>query len=105
MAVTLPNSNSIVSETKGQLPLSCKLSPKAKEAIVLPKLQSSSLISLGQLCDDNCNVHLDKKELKVYKEEELVMKGYRNPVDGLWDIPIVTKLQHNNYKIFRGKNG
>ena len=96
MAVTLPNSNSIFSETKGQLPLSAKLSPKAKEAIVLPKLQSSSLISLGQLCDDNCNVHLDKKELKVYKEKELVMKGYRNPVDGLWDIPIVTKLQQDN---------
>ena len=99
VAVTLPNSSSITSETKGQLPLSTKLSSKAKEAIVLPQLQSSSLISLGQLCDDNCNIQLNKKELKVYKNNELVMKGFRNQSDGLWDIPIVTKLQDDNYKM------
>lgn len=63
IAVTLPNANSISSETKGELPLSNKLSSRAKEAIVLPQLQSSSLISLGQLCDDDCDIHLNKKEL------------------------------------------
>ena len=47
IAVTVPNSNSIILETKGQSPISSKLSPKVKEAIVLPKIQTSSLISLG----------------------------------------------------------
>ena len=99
IAVTLPNSNTISSQTKGKLPILSKLSPRAREAIVLPQLKSLSLISLGQLCDDNCKIHLDKKELKVHKEKELVMKGYRNLSDRLWDIPIITKLQQDNYKI------
>ena len=61
---------------------------KAKKATVLPDLKSSSLISLGQLCDDNCKVLLDKKKLQVFKENDVILEGIRNPKDGLWDIPI-----------------
>ena len=63
----LPNTNSIQSITKGLLLLFSKLSNNTKQAIVLPQLYSSSLISLGQLCDDDYNIELDKLELKVYK--------------------------------------
>ena len=45
--VTLPNNDPITSTQSGTLPLSNKLSSKAKEATVLPNLHSSSLISLG----------------------------------------------------------
>ena len=41
--VKLPNITFISSKTKGELPLSSKLSDKAKEAIVLLQLQSLSL--------------------------------------------------------------
>ena len=27
------------------------------------------------------------------------MKGHRNPLDGLWDMPIVTEIKQHNYKI------
>ena len=73
---------------QGQLPLSKHLSTTACNAIVLPNLQSSSLISLGQLCDDNCVVTLDKKNLQVKKNNKVIMNGIRNKNDGLWDIPI-----------------
>ena len=71
--------------------------------VVLPSLKSSSLISLGQLCDDDCSVLLDKKKLYVKKNNSMVLEGNRNMKDGLWDIPIpyydVGKraLQTDNY--------
>ena len=95
--VTLPNNHPINSTQSGTIPLSHKLSIKAKEATVLPNLHSSSLISLGQLCDDDCKVLLDKKELNVYKDDEVLLKGYRNPTDGLWDIPIVQNIIPDNF--------
>ena len=65
--VILPNAASVSPSLQGQLPLSNKLSAKAKNTIVLPELKSSLLISLGQLCDNNCNIYLDKKKLSVYR--------------------------------------
>ena len=73
-----------------------ELSSKAKQALVLPHLKSSSLISLGQLCDDNCNISLDKKDMLVYKDKKLIMRGYRNKSDGLWDIPIKSTIHLDN---------
>ena len=84
------HSVAISSNKQGELPISNHLSTKGKTAIVLPDLTSSSLISLGQLCDDGCNVNLDKHKLSVYKEENLIMEGVRNKTDGLWDIPIIS---------------
>ena len=86
--VTLPNNEQISSTEQGQLPLHSKLSNTALTAAVLPGLQSSSLISLGQLCDDDCDILLNKKSLFVVKDNELMMEGLRNKGDKLWDIPI-----------------
>ena len=58
--VLLPDANTVTSSKQGILPLSSLLSTQAKKALVLPQLQSSSLISLGQLCDDDCTVQLNK---------------------------------------------
>ena len=60
--------------------------------MILPKLLSSSLISLGQLCDDDCDILLNKKILLAMKNKKIILKGYRNPNDKLWDIPIEKDL-------------
>ena len=67
------------------------LSTKAKKPNILPKLQSASLMSLGQLCDDDCQVNL-KKKFHVIKDKKEIMKEYRNSTNGLWDIPIPIHL-------------
>ena len=90
--MTLPNSITMSPSASCQLLLSSQLSSKAKNAIVVPQLKSASLTSLEQLCDDNCNMHLSKKNLKVYKISKMSMQGYRNLHDGLWDIPITSKV-------------
>ena len=81
--VTLPNNYPISLTQSSTIPLSNKLSAKAREAIVFHNLQSSSLMSLGQLHDDDYKVLLDKKELNVHENNQVLPKGHRNPTDGL----------------------
>ena len=42
----------------------------------------------AQLADDGCLILLNNKFLKVFKNFELILHGYRNQSDGLWDIPL-----------------
>ena len=99
VSVNLPNAQPITSTLTGTIPLSNNLSTKAKQATVLPNPHSSSLISLGKLCDDDCKVLLDKKELNVCKDEKVVLKGYLNKRDSLWDIPVVNSLSRQDAQI------
>ena len=57
--ITLPNAEAIMSNLQGDLALVLELSMKAQRVIVLPKLQSSSLLSLAQLYDDNYEILLN----------------------------------------------
>ena len=61
--VMLPDMSVIRAKQKGTLPMT-EVSAQAKSAHVLPNLKSVSLLSLGQLCDDNCEVKLTKKDIK-----------------------------------------
>ena len=89
--VILPNPEAIAPSQRGQLPLSNNISTAAKDAITLPQLKNSSLISLGQLYDGDCSVMLNKKNLRVTKNNEIVLKGTRNYSDGLWDIHVYSQ--------------
>ena len=59
-SVLQPDSSSLTSISTRQLPLSNALGTTFKEVAIFPNLQSS-LVSLGQLCDDACTVLLTKK--------------------------------------------
>lgn len=52
----LPNDDTIEVTSQHQLPLSPHLSNRANDDMILPGLKSASLISIGQLCDDNCDI-------------------------------------------------
>ena len=97
-SVLLPNEDTVDVTSQGQLPLSPLFSSRAKKAIILPGLKSASLISIGQLCDDNCTVLLNKRKLLAIKEKQVILEGSRNYSDGLWDITIYkTNIQDSNY--------
>ena len=66
-SVFLPNVETIHTTHSGLLPFK-QISAEAQTTNILPKLQSASLVSLGQLCDDNCEVNLNKKNLYVIKK-------------------------------------
>ena len=63
--VYLPNGTHVSATEAGNLPLHPALTSQATKAHVFPALISSSLISIGQLCDDNCTTVLNKNELKI----------------------------------------
>lgn len=84
--VVLPNNDTLKSTTSGELNIP-ELSTMGRQAYVLNGL-NNSLISLGQLADDNCTIILTKKELQVFKSYKKILHGFRNNNDGLWDIPL-----------------
>ena len=97
-SVLLPNNDLISSTSWGQLPLSSELSTAAKTAMILPKLTSSSVISMGQLCDDDCKILLNKTTMIAITNNKIILYGTRSPNDKLWDIPIQKRgLTNNNY--------
>ena len=65
-----------------------RVSVPAKSATIYPKITGSSLLSIGQLCDDNCTAVFTKTDMKVIKEKNVILKGTRNKDDGLWDVKL-----------------
>ena len=87
ITVSLPDNSVIHSTHTGNLPLH-HLSDVATQAHILPDLLNNSLLSLGQLADDGCLILLSKQFLHVFKNFHLILKGFRNNFDGLWDVPL-----------------
>ena len=96
--VTLPDDDVIESSHTAQLPTKFSLPTAATKTSILPRLASSSLISLPQFCDNDCECLLTKDSLHVVKGGNFVLDpnnkgtqilyGFRNQHDRLWDIPI-----------------
>ena len=84
---TLPDQSTISPEEHGHLPID-HVSDKATSSLVYPKLSNSSLLSIGQMCDDDCIAIFTKKFLHILKDDKIILQGYRNLLDGLWDIPL-----------------
>ena len=66
----LPNKATIAATHKGSLPMGKKFSTTAREAFVYPKLTNESLLSIGQLCDDDCLAIFSKRYLHVLKNKK-----------------------------------
>ena len=94
--VTIPNGTSMTTTTTGILPLHPSLSYHATIGNVLKGLNNVSLLSLGQLCDDDCIAVLDKRFLTVYKKGICILKGSRNWTDGLWDVRLKPHYESAN---------
>ena len=84
---TLLNHSALQSTLQGNLPIKY-LSETATNTKLFNNL-NHCLISLGQLCDDSCTIILTKKNLKVIKNNSLILMDTRSTTgDSLWDIPI-----------------
>ena len=84
-AVTLPDNTDIRPSSKGHLNLP-GLSPSATNSYIFPDLKSASLLSVGQLCDDGCDVTFTSHDVKAIKNGQEILVGSRNWNDRLWDV-------------------
>ena len=91
--VILPNNKHISSSHTTTINIP-GLRDNAKSAHVLPELKSSSLLSIGQLCDDNCIAIFSKTKLHVAKKQKIILQGTRDPLNGMWNVPL--SLQDNS---------
>ena len=74
-----------------QVPLAPQLSESAQHGRVLNGLKTGSLISISQLCDDDCAAIFTKFNVKIIKDGNIIITGNRDPQNGLWNIPLVPK--------------
>ena len=90
----LSNNDVLESTMTGVLPLQ-GLSSAAKEVQILPYLTNTSLLSIGQLCNDNCIAIFTNTDMLILKQGQVILRGKHNFVDGLWDVPCNCKQQSN----------
>ena len=70
------------------LKLSSKLSYKAQSAHVFKDITTGSLISMGQLCNDDCVAIFTKYDVNILKHNQVIITGLRDRTNCLWNIPI-----------------
>jgi hypothetical protein len=79
----------------GILPLSPLLSDTAQKAFVLDELRTGTLVSLAQICDDDCLAVFSKFDVKILKKDQVIITGVRSD-NGLWTIPLHTHPHQAN---------
>ena len=89
VSVHLPNNATLNSTKEGQLPIT-QLDKNARKVHILPALTNASLLSIGQLCDNQCLAIFTKYHMYIIKYGHTLLKGNRNFMDGLWDVPFDT---------------
>ena len=71
--ITIPDSGTLQANIHGSLPLSIIPSSEATIVTIVPGLKSFSLLSLGQLYDNFCNVFINNQKMCEIKDKEVVI--------------------------------
>ena len=99
--VTLPGGDTMQANKQTSLEHP-QLSPSANKAYIFPALKSANLLSVGQLCDDDCYVIFDKQQVLVFKHNQIILQGHRNHHNGMWQVPLpLTQQQHFAHGIIK----
>jgi hypothetical protein len=69
------------------------LPPLTRKAHILPGLVHNSLISVGQLCDNGCNVTFTQEQVTVSRDGTCVMYGSQDPRSRLWRVDLKQKFE------------
>ena len=85
----IPNGTNITAHTRCNLQLQ-NVSKQALDADILPSFKHS-LISMGQLCDDDCTTIFSKHKCTIYnKHNQPVATGFCNHTTGLYEQEMAT---------------
>ena len=79
--------NNMKATAKSQLQLSETPSPCAQAAIFLDDLETGTLISLSQSCDDDCMALFTKHDVQIAKQNKIIIMGSYEQYS-LWSITI-----------------
>jgi hypothetical protein len=88
----MPNVTTIKSSHTCNLLLT-ELPHQARQAHILPGLVHNSLISVGQLCDNECSVTFTHDQVTVSRKGKEVMYGSRDAKSRLWRVNLNQKMK------------
>jgi hypothetical protein len=83
--VGLPNGSTIVSTSTGNLQPSSKC-PAFQAHIFPDKDLDRSLVSLSEFCNAGCTATLTSDSITIHKDDQIIMKDYKNKKDMLWPL-------------------
>ena len=84
--VTVVNSDDITPHSNAQIPLAPALLRKAQHAFFFYDLKKGSLLSIGQVCDDDFIAIFTKYDVKILKNNTFIIIVRQN-ANSLWNIP------------------
>ena len=87
-SVQVANGEDMEAVLKVQFNLAPELSPEAQSGHTYNNLKSGTLVSVGQLANDDCDTIFSKHAAYVFKNGKIIIKGKRNYTNGLWNIPL-----------------
>jgi hypothetical protein len=96
--VIVPNGNIMTSTATAQLPIQ-HLTAATTKSHAFPKLASGSLLSVGQICDNDCTAIFDSNSVHMYHKKDVtiipskppLISGTRKmPFEPLYNIRIPT---------------
>jgi hypothetical protein len=88
----MPNGTTIQSSHTCNLLLT-DLPHQARQARILPGMVQNSLISVGQLCDNEYSVTFTQNQVTVSRNGKDVMYGPRDPKSRLWRVDLKQKMK------------
>ena len=83
--VKVANGDVITPTSQAKIQLSSELSDEVQHVFMLNDLATGFLLSIGQLCDDDCIALFSKYYLKILKNNKVIIKSKRNN-NSLWDV-------------------
>ena len=90
-SVQVANGHNIKTTQRATIPLAKELSEQAKTGHIFDHLKSCSLISIGQLCNNDCVALFTKYHVNIFKNGQCIIGGQQNQSNGLWNIPLAPK--------------
>ena len=101
--VALPNGEKLESSQECMLDIHALPEESHKEHII-PGLMNSSLISIGQLCDEDCITTFNKRTVTIAKDNQIIMTGMQDHRTKLWNRPLrsLHHLIHSSRKCVYG---
>ena len=81
----------LTANTRINVPMASELSEVATQGHIMTSLQTGTLISIGQLCDNDCVAIFSKYNCKIVKNGKIIIEGPRTPHNRLWSIPLSSR--------------
>jgi hypothetical protein len=104
ISIRIPNGEIMRSTHEAEIDVPL-LPAAARHVHIVPECTTPPLISIGQLCDADCDVTLNAKTISVSHNNKVVLTGKRTAETRLWQfdlpVPIETERrpQQNNYAL------